>query len=224
MSLKPDLLVAPCSYQAAKYAVEHWHYSRSMPAGKRLNIGVWENNEFVGGCVFGYGIQQFLGKQFGLDMTTCVELCRVALYPNHLSQVSQVVSVSLRILKAHSSGLRLVVSYADVDYDHVGGIYQAGNWIYIGKVQINGGTPKFKVNGQILHGRQVHSLWGKGAKQIPWLRKNKDPLAEKVYTRGKHKYLYPLDRAMRRQIEPLAQPYPKREDMRATDGSTLATS
>ena len=27
---------------------------------------------------------------------------------------------------------------------------------------------------------------------------------------GKHKYLYPLDAAMRAQIAPLAQPYPKR--------------
>ena len=33
---------------------------------------------------------------------------------------------------------------------------------------------------------------------------------ESVDLLPKHKYLYPLDRAMRRQITPLAKPYPKR--------------
>ena len=28
-----------CSHDAAKYAVEHYHYSRSMPAGKTVKVG-----------------------------------------------------------------------------------------------------------------------------------------------------------------------------------------
>ena len=44
-----------CSYEAAKYAVEHWHYSHSLPIGKLVKIGVWEDDQFIGAVVFGYG-------------------------------------------------------------------------------------------------------------------------------------------------------------------------
>jgi hypothetical protein len=33
---------------------------------------------------------------------------------------------------------------------------------------------------------------------------------EKIELPGKHRYLYPLDKRMRRQLTPLAKPYPKR--------------
>jgi hypothetical protein len=33
---------------------------------------------------------------------------------------------------------------------------------------------------------------------------------EKIKMPGKHRYLFPLDAEMRKQIEPLRQPYPKR--------------
>jgi len=38
----------------------------------------------------------------------------------------------LRKLKKHAKGLKLVVSYADFNQGHHGGIYQATNWIYVG--------------------------------------------------------------------------------------------
>ena len=47
LSQKPELKLDWCSYQAAKYAVEHWHYSRSMPAGKAVRMGVWEEDEYI---------------------------------------------------------------------------------------------------------------------------------------------------------------------------------
>ena len=36
--------------------------------------------------------------------------------------------------------------------------------------------------------------------------------AQKVTVEGKHKYLMPLDRKMRKQIAPLAKPYPKKTE------------
>jgi hypothetical protein len=51
-----ELRVDWCSYQAAKYAVEHWHYSGSMPAYKQAYIGAREDNEFKGVVIFGLSI------------------------------------------------------------------------------------------------------------------------------------------------------------------------
>lgn len=204
-----ELRLEGCTYQAAKYAVEHWHYSRSLPASKKVKIGVWEDGEFVGVVIYAWGANQHQGKAFGLDMSQTVELCRVAL-GKHETPVSRIVAISLKMLKRQCPGLRLVVSYADVDQNHHGGIYAAGNWVYLGMTEANGGTPKYRIHGRVVHGRSVHSAYGKGSQNVQWLREHVDPNAEAVYTKGKHKYLFPLDEAMRKQIAALAKPYPKR--------------
>ncbi len=46
------LEIKPCSHKAAKFAVENWHYSHSMPAGKLVKYGVWEHGKFVGSIIF----------------------------------------------------------------------------------------------------------------------------------------------------------------------------
>jgi hypothetical protein len=58
-------------------------------------------------------------------------LTRIAL-TNHKAPVSRIMAITLRKLKKHAKGLKLVVSYADFNQGHHGGIYQATNWIYVG--------------------------------------------------------------------------------------------
>lgn len=204
-----DLLVAPCSYKAAKYAVEHWHYSESMPTPPVLKFGVWENGEFIGAVLFSRGSNNNMLRPFFLKIEEGAELTRVALKA-HKSFVSGIVSRALKSLKTNNSGLRLVVSYADPNEGHHGGIYQAGNWIYTGQTQKD--AVYIDASGRRWHSRQV-SRTGVSRQYGELRRVPKHSECERVEIEGKHRYLYPLDRAMRRQIEPLAQPYPKREDL-----------
>lgn len=44
-----------------------------------------------------------------------------------------------------------------------------------------------------------------------WLRENIDPNAQEFITKGKHKYVYPIDKNMRKRLELLSVPYPKKE-------------
>jgi hypothetical protein len=44
---------------------------------------------------------------------------------------------------------------------------------------------------------------------LQFLQKYYDSNAKPYITKGKRKYLMPMDKAMRRQIEPLRRPYPK---------------
>lgn len=184
-----------CSYEAAKYAVEHWHYSGTMPAGKTAKIGVWEDGEFIGVVVFSRGGNRYLAHEWGLPQTQACELTRVALRA-HTATVTRIVAVALRLLKSASPGLRLVVSYADPLQGHHGGIYAGGNWTYVGNAMRG---PYVVTPNGYMHGRSATAKWGSiaGMKQVQL---------------PKHKYLMPLDDAMRKQIEPLRQPYPKRED------------
>ena len=194
-----SLVIAPCSTEAARYAVTKWHYSKTMPVGKVVKYGVWENDDFIGAVLFAWGSNPNLGKAYNLDMTECVELVRVAL-TEHQCFVSEVVARSLRLLKRDNPGLRLVVSFADPYRQHLGGIYQAGNWIYAGET-----APKQQwvmPDRSVLHARAYTGQnFGSAKKSYP---KN----AQKIQMPPKHRYLYPLDKQMRRKIEPLRLRYP----------------
>jgi hypothetical protein len=191
----------------------NWHYSRAMPVGKLARFGVWENGRYAGAVIFGRGATAYLLLPYGLDQTEGAELVRVALR-NHVAPVSQIVSRAVRMLRAESPGLRLVVSFADPAQGHAGVIYQAGNWMYLGTT-----VPAryFVVNGVTMHPRSVGAVgW---VQSVGWLRANVDPAATTVTMPGKHRYVLPLDRAMRRQVAGLAQPYPRG---RGVDGDTPA--
>ena len=203
---KADLRIDWATHAAAKYACENWHYSQRMPKSKLSKVGVWENGEFIGVVIFGVGGgNSTRGDKYGLRKAGDVcELVRVALR-DHVAPVSQIVAVALRFLRKSNPKLRLVISFADTVQGHHGGIYQAGNWIYTGLTE---GDREFHVKGEIIHPRTIHL---RGWRQVEsWLRENVDPDARLVKTPGKHRYLMPLDAAMRVQIQPLSKPYPKR--------------
>lgn len=107
-----NLKVAPCSHEAAKYAVENWHYSRILPTGKIVKIGVWENDRFIGCVLFSRGASPHLGTALKLDQTEICELTRVAL-TKHEAPVSQILSLALKELKTSNPGLQVVISFAD---------------------------------------------------------------------------------------------------------------
>ena len=186
---KADLRLDWCSHEAAKYAVEHWHYSRTMPAGKLVQCGVWEDGRYVGVVIFGHGANRNAGSPYGLSCAELAELVRVAL-DRHKHEVSRIAGISIKMLHHQSPGLRLLFSYADPSRGHNGAIYQAMGWIYVGTSH-----PQGDVMGE--HKRSASRRGSlRGARFRP--------------TIPKHKYLMPLDAAMRAQIAPLAKPYPKR--------------
>jgi hypothetical protein len=193
------LKVAPCSHEAAKYAVLNWHYSEAMPAGKLAKYGVWEDNAFIGAVIYGKGAAPRLGKSLGLDAVQVCELVRVALH-KHDAPVSQIVAKSIRLLKADNPDLRIIYSFADPLQNHVGSVYQAGNWIYTGEA----GTDKYQRHpktGHMIHPRTWRSFTAKEAAiKLQGYELFRPP--------GKHRYLYPLDKQMRRRIESLRLPYP----------------
>jgi hypothetical protein len=215
-----SLVVAPCSHEAAKYAVLNWHYSKRMPRNKMVKFGVWENKVFVGSVIYGSSANAFAFAPYGLDQTEGCELLRVAMR-KHSSFVTQVIAKSMRQLKQSQASLRLVISFADPEQGHEGKIYQAGNWTYAG---MTGSADEYIVNGVRMHGRALrstrstHRLRDLPASNVEeWAKKALDPNIVKASGSSKHRYLYPLDRAMRRQVQRLALPYPS-----ADEGSTVS--
>lgn len=213
MSSKCKLKIDWASFDAAKYACEKWHYSQVIPVGKLVKVGAWEDGKFIGVVLFGRGANNNMLKPFGLKQDQGCELVRIAL-KQHQTPVSKIMAIALKFLKKQSPKLRLVVSYADADQNHHGGIYQATNWIYDG-LKNAGSMGAFIINGKKTHPKSVHS---KGVKQsIDQVRKHLDKNASIFYTKGKHRYLMPLDKEMREKIQHLHQPYPKRTKQANSD-------
>ncbi len=193
MSLRLDW----ATHEAAKYACQNWHYSKSMPIGGTVKIGVWENDKFIGVVIFSHGTAKDLGTRYNLSMYECVELTRVAL-TKHDSPVSKILAISIKLLKKQAPKLKLIVSFADYERFHHGGIYQAGNWIYTGTSE----RKKYFLNGKEIPCRTYFEKF-----------KNDRSIKDKVVakkSRPKFRYLFPLDEKVREIALKLKKPYPKR--------------
>lgn len=192
------------THEAARHAVEHWHYSHSMPVGKCVKVGAWEGGSFVGVIVFGYGASNNLPKSFGLKQTECVELTRIAMR-EHITPITRMVSIAIRMLRKQSPGIRLIVSFADPDQGHKGGIYKGGNWISAGS---SIASDEYIIKGKRLHGRSVRKLREQSRRDtklvtVEWARKHLDPNLTKMMGSEKIRFLMPLDDAMRDQVKKL---------------------
>ena len=199
-----SLLITPCSHDAAKYAVMNWHYSQQMPIGKLISYGVWENEVYIGAVIYGRGASPELGSAYGLTQIECCELVRVALN-KHEASVSQIVAQTIKTLKESNPGLRLIVSFADPERDHKGIIYQAMNWIYCGQ---SSPSKEYYYKGKWFHSRMLRPTGFGSVPEIAKLSKEQQKQLPIREMKGKYRYIYPLDKAMRRKVDKLRLPYP----------------
>lgn len=178
-----------CSYEAAKYAVMNWHYSKTMPVCKLVKIGVWEDSCFVGALIFGMSNNTKTGEQFGVTNFEACELLRVAL-GKHKTETTRVVSIALKMLHKAQSKLKCVVSYADTNVGHSGIIYRAGNWDYLGQIK---SSDTLLLNGKEIHNRSLcasNSTVIRDENPIRHILPNKKKLP-------KHKFVYWFDKSAR---------------------------
>jgi hypothetical protein len=210
-----NLRLAFCAYPAAKFAVEHWHYSKRMPDSKCVKVGVWEDEKFIGVVIFSRGVSSSnLAKRFGIKTTEMCELSRVALRA-HATPVSRIVAIALKMLRKFCPGIKLIVSYADANMGHVGGIYQAGNWIYNGESSV---VPIYKAkNGRVWHDRSVSNT---GFKEHygRMTRCPKKTELEKIDQIPKHRYFMSFDPELAKKIE--RKPFPKKSCGVSVDSDT----
>ena len=150
------------------------------------------------GCItYGFPIgRRVLGSIFKedleLDTKNILELTRLFIHDGYGKNIeSYVISKSFKWLKKNARDVKVLISYADPEQNHAGGIYQATNWLYqgCGDIQL---APTFSLKisegGDWIHSRTVYSVYGSSnvehlKKQIGhtfWLKKEA----------AKHRYLY----------------------------------
>ena len=191
--------------QAIRYACKNFHYSKSVPS-VQYGFNVYnDSDEWCGVICFGGGATPRIGSPFGLCQGEILELVRVALNGKQ-EKTSRCVAAALKELHKRNPIIKMVVSYASLDQNHKGIIYQATNWIYLGKIEGNN-TKTIYINGRNTHKRTIGSKgW---TTNIEWLRENIDPEAKIIESKGRHKYIYCFDKKLRKKWKKEARSYPK---------------
>ena len=193
--------------KAVRYACLHFHYAKAVPSAQ-YSYNVYQDGEWCGVVIFGGGATPNIGKPFNLLQGEIVELVRVALNGKQ-NTTSECVAMALRKLHRDAPQIKMVVSFADVDQNHVGTIYQATNWIYLGRMNI-GERGAFIIHGKKIHPRTIGAAGG--VQSVNWIREHIDPDAVEFITKGKEKYIYCFDKKLRKEWQAKALPYPKKAE------------
>lgn len=193
--------ITKANSKAIKKACLDFHYAKSVPTVQYAYNVYNDKNEWCGVIIFGGGANNNLAKSFNLYNGEILELERVALNGKQ-EQTSKAVSLALKVLHKENPIVKMIVSYADHRQKHLGIIYQATNWLYLGKTI----TTDFQYfyNGKWTHERTINS------------KKNKEELKQKLQKRqnsNKFKYLYVFDKKLRKKYQEISLPYPKKEDL-----------
>lgn len=193
------------SAEAVRHACLHFHYSRRVPSNL-CGFSVFNGKgEWCGVIIYSNGATPQVAKSFRMAQGMICELSRVALNGKQES-TSQAISISLRMLKRLCPLIELVVSFADRAQGHVGTVYQASNWLYLGTSQR---AKYYLIRGKKTHPRSV--VPASPTNTLAGVRKYIDPNAVEFFDFGKYKYVYPLTEKQRRRFKSLAMSYPKRD-------------
>lgn len=199
------------SYKAIKYACMKFHYAKSVPVNVFGYSVFNEKKEWCGVILYGTGANNNIAKVYNLNQGEVIELVRMALNGKQ-GITSKVLSLSLKLIKKDIPLCKLIVSYADADQEHYGIIYQATNWIYTGATMVNQKDASFIINGIRIHGKTISDRCKRFG--LPKTEENikkvyKTNNIEAYITKGKRKYIYPLDKSLIEMCKGLSKPYPK---------------
>lgn len=188
--------------KAIKYACTKFHYAKAVPA-VQYGFNVFnDEDEWCGVICYGGGANNNMPKAFGMCAGEVLELVRVALNGKQgHGNTSKAVAMSLRYLHEVNPLVKLIVSYADHRQEHLGIIYQATNWIFLGISETSDTQYFFK--GKWTHERTINA------------QKNKEQLKQTLPKRensNKFRYVFAFDKKIRKKYLKQALPYPKKID------------
>ena len=143
----------PARADQIRYACMFLHYAKSVPSVQTA-FACYENGRFIGVICFGIGANNNLAKKYHLVQGQLMELVRVALDNTHSAPTSQYVALAMKLLHKRKRLVKLLISYADTKQGHKGIIYQATNWLYMGKSYAESAVDP--EDGKVKHARTLH--------------------------------------------------------------------
>lgn len=183
--------------------IEQQHYLHSMPTAACACFAVYSDNKLHGAAVFSAGARHAHRLMTACKPQEVATLARLWLSDEcPKNSESRVLGFVLRHLRRQSRW-KLLLSYADPTAGHVGTIYQATGWLYLGQ----GAQSSYLDlgDGMLQHPRSVYERLGSNA--VRHLRNTGIP-AIRRYLPGKHRYAYLLEPSWRWRMAARPLPYP----------------
>jgi hypothetical protein len=209
--------VIPITKQVAEQFVLTKHYSHRASifwAG----FGLEEDGQITGVAVYGQPSPPIQKHAFKDRDFRLYELARVVVQSKTKNASSFLVANSLKLLEPKPCA---VISYADMEQNHCGIIYQATNWLYTG-------ATKSHDKAYIVDGKRTHPMTLRDQGITDPTRWAKENGIEMVKPMEKHRYFQFIGdkrqrRTMREKLNyPSLDTYPKCDQQRYNDGPLLS--
>lgn len=188
----------------AALLVGQYHYSHKLPAGMSKVIGLHASGGLFGDLGPMVACVCFGPANVYWESSACLELRRMVRVPDVAISLSGLVAVACRLLR--SQGLPLLISYADPEHGHHGGVYQACSWHYAGPAgETRGG---FAYDGRVYHRR----AWKSYEAFVADVARGDAKRCEIVHVTPKHLYWKALTRKgaqIAKERGLASMPYPK---------------
>lgn len=190
--------------RACRELVESCHYSKRMPSVVKFclaDVDYGPPRRLFACCMFSNAIGRW-------EIPDLWELSRLVRMPGYDVPMTKLIAEALAKIRK-SKATDLIVSFADAEEDHHGGVYQAASWIYDGMrhARLDG----FNVDGVFVPARTCVAKWGTSSEvDLPKRLPNK--AVEPHFDLGKHCYWKALTKeGMRKAVRCglSSRPYPK---------------
>lgn len=174
--MKNDYIIKKIERKDTLDLILNYHYAKRVPSISYA-FGLFLDDELVGCVTYGKpgGSRVCNGLVGDLYGPKVYELNRLVLKYNNKNEASMLIANSFKLLPRET----ILISYADTNQEHIGVVYQATNWMYVGlsakrtdRVFIDGTKQK--------HGRHVNS------KEV----ENFEERTKIVPRPRKHRYVY----------------------------------
>lgn len=218
-------IVRRVSWRFAQQIILKYEWLGRMSTTTTWCYGIFFGNHCAGVCCVDAvaGGNAYAHKEFSLYQGELVYLARGAnVHWSPKGANSRLVSWTCRLLAIDNQKAKLMIAYSDTDAGEIGTIYQACNWVYVGR----GSSIRQWIapDGTIRDQKHPYELAKKkGGTRAQWVKALRAAGWTEQPSNPKHRYVYILDKkdkALVDRVERMRQPYPKREDMRMTNGST----
>ena len=192
-----------------------------------------DNNDLIGVCVFSPSPSRFWnngGKLFnGKHQIDVFELSRLVLLEHDCKNLTSFfVGSCLKLIPKPN----VIVSYADINQNHCGYIYQATNFIYVGEAEPKNKSFDFYIGDKKYHGRNMNieftrKLLGfKYDETISWKQNFINNGGKIVKQLPKHRYIFINSKNKKKLIDDMIyepMPYPKTKNKNYKTGDINGT-
>jgi hypothetical protein len=171
------------------------HYAKRIPS-ITYAFGLFDGDELIGVVTYGTPPSAPLRRGLAGDnhISDVLELNRLCLKYNRKNEASMLVGRSLKLLPKG----KYVISFADTAQGHLGIVYQACNFIYLG---LSAKRTDWVIEGlEHLHGQTIADKYRGIVNRVEAIRKDYGDKFKLVDRPRKHRYLYITGNSMTKKI------------------------